>query len=105
MDLTFREYLDSKKQLRKAIEQTPVAVKEYEIRKYCSIALGETKEDAMNVALKPKQTIIVEWRYDNINDPTIISIKFKGVQALDEQYQTFWTSSKMKKWLGRHTKG
>jgi len=106
MDLSFKEYLKSKEQLRQAIEQTPRAVVEYEVRKYCSIALGENKEDRKIVGLKPKQTIIVEWRYDTISNPTIVSLKFKNVQALDEQeeFQTFWNSSKLKKWLARHTK-
>lgn len=107
MELSFKQYLESKTQLRQAIDQTPVAVNEYEVRKYCSIALGESKDDAKIIGLKPKQKIIVEWRYDNINDPTIVNIKLQGVIALDEteEFETFWTTAKFKKWLARHTKG
>jgi hypothetical protein len=106
MDLSFKEYLQSKLQLRQAIEQTPRTVVEYEVRKYCSIALGENKEEGKIVGLKPKNKLIVEWRYDVINNPTIVYIKFKDVQALDEQeeFQTFWPSTKLKKWLSRHTR-
>lgn len=106
MDLSFKQYLESKLQLRAAIDQTPVSVKQYEVRKYCSIALGETKEESKVFGLKPKQKIVVEWRYDNIEDPTIVHIKFAGVQTLieGEEHDTFWTSSKFKKWLARHTR-
>lgn len=106
MDLSFKEYLDSKRQLRAAIDQTPVSVKRYEVRKYCSIALGETKEDAKLIALKPKQKIVVEWRYDKLENPTVVHVKFIGVQTLNEgeEYQMFWTSSKFNKWLVRHAR-
>lgn len=106
MDLTFKQYLDSKQQLRQAIENTPVSIVEYEVRKYCSIAVGEAKEDSTLVGLKPKQKVVVEWRYDSMEDPTIVHIKFKDVKQLDEdeEHQMFWTSAKLKKWLARHTK-
>ncbi len=106
MDLSFKQYLDSKQELRKAIENTPVSITEHEVRKYCSIAVGDSKEEARIVGLKPKQKLVVEWRYDVLEDPTIVHIKFQKVQALDEteQFSMFWTSKKLKKWLARHTK-
>jgi hypothetical protein len=103
--LTFKQYLDSKEQLRNAVANTPVSIIEYEVRKYCSIPTGEMEEDKTLVGLKPKQRIVVEWCYDDIDDPTPTNIQFVGVSQLseDEKFSTYWTGSKLKKWLNRHT--
>ena len=107
MSLTFKQYLESKEQLLKAIENVPVSTKVYEIVHYCAIPLGEYEEDKITVSLKPKQKIIIDWQYDSITHPTPLNIKLQGVVAIDEdeQYQTFWTNEKLQKWLKRHTKG
>lgn len=104
MKLTFKEYLESKEQLRKAIANTPVSVMEYEVKKYCSLPVGEAEEDKTLVVLKPKQKIIVEWKYDDIDNPSIESIRFEGVITIDEdvEHLTFWNSTKLKKWLARY---
>lgn len=104
--LTFKEYLESKEQLREALLQTPVVMKEYEVYKYCSIALGETDEEKKIVGLKPKHHIIVEWRYDDVNNPTAQWIKFKNVKGMEEtdEYSPYWENHKLQKWLTRHTK-
>jgi hypothetical protein len=104
--LTFKKYLESKDQLLKAIENTPISVVEYEVKKYCSIALGETEEEKRLIGLKPKHKIIVEWRYDNIENPTPSSLKIVGLKEVDEdeKHSTFWTSAKLQKWLGRHAR-
>lgn len=103
--LTFKQYLEGKEQLRKAIENTPMTIVEYEVRKYCSIAIGESKEDGMIVGLKPKQKLIIQWRYDNLENPTPDYVKFVGVTSLDEEQQPlFWSGQKLHKWLIRHAK-
>lgn len=103
--LTFKQYLDSKQKLREAIELTPISIAKYTVRKYCSIAIGESNEDSTSVSLKPKQTIIVEWRYDDIDNPSINYIKLEGVDKVDsdEQHSTFWRGEKLAKWLNRYT--
>lgn len=103
---TFKQYLDSKQQLLKAIENTPISIEEYEIKKYCSLVLGETEDEKSLVALKPKQKIVVEWEYTSVNDPTPNSIKFVGVKDVDqdERFSTFWSGNKLQKWLVRHAK-
>jgi hypothetical protein len=102
--LTFKQYLASKEQLLKAIENTPVAIVEYSVKKYCSLTIGETEEEKQLVGLKPKNKIIVEWQYDNVDDPTPKSITFDGVKGIDEGEvcSTFWSGSKLTKWLARH---
>lgn len=107
MKLSFKQYLESKEQLLKAIENVPVATSEYEVIHYCALPLGEYEEDKVSVALKPKQKIVVEWQYDSIDEPTPLNIKLQGVASVDEceEFQTFWTNAKLQKWLRRHTRG
>lgn len=107
MKLTFKQYLESKEQLLKAVENVPVSSKIYEVVHYCSIPLGEYEEDKTVVNLKPKQKIVVKWQYDSLTDPTPLNIKLQGIKEIDEdeQYQTFWSNNKLQKWLKRHTKG
>jgi len=106
MKLSFKQYLESKEQLCKAIAETPVAVNEYEVKKYCSLKVGESKVDEQNISLKPKHKVIIEWRYDNPNDPTVMSVKFVGLDQVDETFTfaTSWTGKKLQKWLQRHAK-
>ena len=103
--LTFKQYLDSKDQLKKAIELVPVTLQEYEVRKYCALAVGDDDIDRQSISLKPSHKVLVEWRYDNIDNPTPLSIRFVGLTEVDEldQYSTSWSSTKLKKWLMRHT--
>lgn len=104
--LTFKQYLESKEQLREAIKNTPVSIVEYEVRKYCSLPVGETEQEKTLISLKPKQKIIVEWRYDHIDNPTPEYILISGCQTFceDEKQQTYWTGTKLQKWLLRYTK-
>lgn len=105
MKLTFKQYLESKEQLHKAIANTPITIIEYEVCKYCSIAVGETKDDHQIVGLRPRQKIIVQWRYDNPDNPTPDYIKVIGPNLLEdyEEQQTYWSGQKLQKWLLRHT--
>lgn len=102
--LTFRQYLDSKQQLLNAIENTPVSVVEYEVKKYCALTVGETEGEKELIGLKPKHKVIVEWRYDDLLNPTPENIRFVGAKDvdIDQRFSTFWTGSKLQKWLARH---
>jgi hypothetical protein len=96
--LTFKQYLESRAQLLKAIENTPIAVLEYDIRKYCTIQVGESEDEKQLISLKPKNKLIVEWSYEDINDPEPISVRL----STNESFDVFWSGEKMKKWLVRH---
>ena len=63
--LTFREYLDSKERLLAAITENPKQVLEYNVSKYCTLIVGE-KDNKHYIPLKPKQTIFVEWLYNDV---------------------------------------
>lgn len=98
MKLTFKEYLDSKEALREAIENTPVQTVEYTVKRYCKVAIGESKEERNYLALKPKQDITVKWKYININEtPEPVSVEFDG-----EEYDVLWTGTKLKEWLKKN---
>lgn len=103
---SFKQYLEGKQQLLQAIENTPVAVVEYEVKKYCSLTVGETEDEKSMIGLKPKHKIVVEWRYDSPANPTPENIQVIGAKDvdIDERFSTFWSGSKLQKWLSRHAK-
>lgn len=104
--LTFKEYLDSKERLREAVNRTPKRTAEYTVRKYCKLVVGESKEEKEYVNLKPKHKIFVEWLYENTDNPTILAIKFDGVQDVspEDEHKSLWQGERLLRWLLRNTR-
>ncbi len=104
-NLTFKEYLKSKQELRAAVEKTPQQITEYTVDKYCKLMVGDSKDDKEMIILKPNQKIIVEWLYDDIDNPTATNIKFEGVcsKVDSEDHNSYWQPAKLQKWLQRNT--
>jgi len=104
--LTFKEYLESKEKLREALRNTPQRNAQYIVRKYCKLVIGETKEEKEYINLKPNQTILIEWLYNDADNPTVLGIKFDGVRNVDsdDDYRTYWDGMKLQKWLLRNTR-
>lgn len=104
--LTFKEYLESKEQLREAVSKTPKQTSTYQVVKYCRLVIGESKENKTTVSLRPKNRIIVEWEYLDVDNPIPLSIKFDGARDVDpfDDHKTFWQGDKLQKWLWRNTK-
>jgi len=104
--LTFKEYLASKEKLREAIANTPVHKARYTLRKYCKFPVGESKEEKEFVSLKPKHEIIVEWLYQDPNNPTAVSMTFENVDGVDadKEYVAFWSDQRLQKWLLKNTR-
>lgn len=104
LKLTFKEYLDSKEKLREAVTKTPQRSATYNIRKYCKLVVGESKEQKAQVALKPNQKICIEWLYTDVDNPTIVSMTFEGIKEIqpDEEFETYWDGAKLTKWLNRN---
>jgi len=98
--ISFKEYVDSKKKLLEAVKETPIASLTYAVKKYCKIRVGESKEDRKEIALKPRQRIIVEWRYDDINEPEPVSMILEDVGP--EEYDIYWNGSKLNHWLSKN---
>ena len=98
--------MDSKRQLLSAIQNTPVTVIEYEIRKYCTLSVGETPELAVIIALKPRQTILIEWLYTNKDHPTPEKISILNMESteLPIEQPIYWNDVKLNKWLTRYAK-
>ncbi len=100
-NLTFKEYLESKEKLREAIAITPKQTVQYSVGKYCKLIVGESRDLKEQINLKPNQTIIVEWLYNDIDNPTPLSITFEGVCPITDanEYNSYWQPQKLQKWL------
>jgi hypothetical protein len=103
--LTFKEYLASKEKLREAVTKVPQRSSTYNVRKYCKLVVGESKDSKEQIALKPGHKICVDWLYEDIDNPSIVSLTFEGVSEIDgdQQFETYWQGSKLMKWLIRNT--
>lgn len=99
--LSFKQYLNSKEKLRRAISETPVVSTTYVVRKYCRIRLGESRDHRKEVSLKPKQRIIVEWQYDDLNNPKPLSVVLDDVSPIE--HSVYWAGSKLRGWLSKNT--
>ena len=106
MKLSFKDYIASKDVLRSAVNNTPRRTAEYTVKKYCKLAVGESKEEKQYVSLKPKQKIFVEWLYENTENPTILAIKFDGVKdkPVEEEHKIMWQGERLLKWLLRNAR-
>lgn len=105
--LTFKEYLaNTRRQLEEALTKIPVNIVEYRVLNYCRIMIGENIETKQSIALKPKQTVHVKWLYEDVNNPTPISIQFKGVDKVETEveYEVYWSGEQLADWLDRNTR-
>ncbi len=104
-NLSFKEYLRSKQQLREAIHDTPQQTKEYLVTKYCKLVVGESKDDKEQINLKPNHKIIVEWLYEDMDSPTAVNITFEGVcsEVDSDNHSSYWQPYKLQRWLLRNT--
>ena len=104
--LTFKEYLASKDKLREAVNNTPKRTATYVINKYCKIAIGESKKSKEYVNLKPKQQVHVDWLYEDMSNPTVISIRFRNVGGIreGEEFEILWGHDRLEKWLRKNAK-
>lgn len=104
--LTFKEYLESKRRLLEAIKENPHQTVCYNVRRYCKVAVGESKENKHYINLKPHQTILVEWLFTAPDTPTIVGLKFDKVPGVElaEEFSPFWSTERTHKWLQRNTR-
>lgn len=102
---SFKEYIESKTTLLEAAKKDPKATSTYNVRKYCKMVVGESKEAKDYVALKPKQKIHVTWLYEDMENPIPVSIQFENVDniQLDDEFSTFWEGSRFMKWLDKNS--
>lgn len=105
MILTFKEYLDSKKRLVEAIQTCPIQYSHYEVTKYCKLVIMHEMVK-QTILLKPKQTVMVEWKYEDITNPTPLSITITDnrlTETASTKYNTSWKGVKLSGWLRKNT--
>ncbi len=96
MKMNFKEYYESKEQLKRAgIENIRTNIK-YSMTKYCKIPIFEDiNSDKTYISLKPNDVIEILWEYES---STPILKKF--VLCADGEHTLIpcWTSNKMYEW-------
>lgn len=93
--LSFKDYLLTKEQLRTALNETPFKIAKYRVAKYCKLELAETAEV---LSLKPTHELIVEWLYEDMDNPTVESIILLTKEA-NSMISVKMTHSKFSKWV------
>jgi hypothetical protein len=103
--LSFTEYLNSKATLRGAVGNIPQRTVEYDVKKYCKLSVGESKADRVHVPLKPNHKILVDWLYDDPDNPTPLNLRFEGTTEYDaEEHVANWSGERLLKWLMKNAK-
>lgn len=99
--LTFKQYLETKAELLEALKKSPKHSIRYHVNKYCNLIVGENKENKEYIPLKPKNEIVVEWLYEDLDNPTIINV---SVEGNNNKHIIFWETERFSRWLNRNTK-
>lgn len=99
VNLSFKDYLNTKSRLKAAGEDRPRSKKLYEATKYCKIPLLENTKDGEKqyINLKPKDRLEIIWEHESIEslNPKQIVLLFD-----DDQVMHFaWNDAKVKKWV------
>lgn len=90
--LSFKEYYESKLELKQQNESTVIFKTTHDIGKYCKVPFM-ISESKVYVSLKPRDSMVVEWKRTS-NDIVPLSFNINGVEYLPS-----WNSSKMKTWV------
>lgn len=93
--LLHQEFEASRSQLFTAFNNPPRMLIDYQIKRYGSITI-ETNDGNVEIPVKPKQLVIVEWVIrDGIKEPS--SIELSGIRVLPS-----WNGLKLQRWLDRN---
>lgn len=100
--LSFKDYYNTKEQLKRAGVENIKTTIEYSITKYCKIPVVESFASGKQyLALKPKDTVKILWEYES---ETPILKKLVIVTESEQEYIPCWTSNKMFEWTGANCK-
>jgi len=105
--VTFKQFFaESKQQLEKALDTAPIVEEQYNVKTYCRLVVGEDVKEKQTITLKPGHLLSILWEYKNHKDPTPTGIKFLNIENLDQhsEFNLYWNSSKLSKWLNKNTK-
>lgn len=105
-DLTFKEYIESKKRLKESVEKNKsLMLKEnhYKIIKHNKLAVGRSQRKYIWV--KPNDELIVET-VSKDNEELILSLKIKDKKTQKiTKYNTDWNMEKLSRWINNNTSG
>jgi hypothetical protein len=95
MAIPFKQYLESKEKLRKALSETSKITKVYKVKKYCKLPINENDKKEY-FALKPNDDIEILWEYDNKMEGTPLKITSINSDEISKEFS--WSKEKFKKW-------
>ena len=96
--LSFQEYVQSKKRLKAALNETPFQICNYEATRYVKF-----ETSTASVPIRPKNRFIVEWSHPKDGEPIcerVILITTEGSQVLLPVVE----GAKLLKWFDVNTK-
>lgn len=103
--LSFKEYVESKDALLKAIENASHYSSTYNITRYCRISIEkDSRKELIN--LKPGHKLIIEWHRESEElIPNAMSILFENVKGVEplKKYKSLNQKAGLIKWLGRNS--
>ena len=103
-NLSFKEYVESKNKLREAVKNIPQRTARYNMRKYGRLPIDEGEDDKQYINLKPKNTIVIHWLYEDFDNPTVVKLTFSNTDGIDEnqQFNIQWTGKRLMNWLHKN---
>ncbi len=95
MILPFKQYLESKEKLRKALNETSKITRIYKVKKYCKLPINENDKKEY-LPLKPNDTIEILWEYDKIMEGH--PLKIMSINSDETEKNFSWSQEKFKNW-------
>ena len=95
---SFKEFLNSKEALLKAVNGPPVCTREYAIDRYVRLPITEDGQRA-EISLKPKNVIKVKWLYESAENPIALRITLN-----ETQIKTNFSGKKLHDWLTKYSR-
>lgn len=98
--LSFTDYLATKDHLRTALNETPYKVAKYRVAKYCKLEVQEDTAGGIAgiLSLKPNHELIVEWLYEDIDNPTAESVVLM-TKTTNSMVSLKMTHARFSKWV------
>ena len=95
---TFKEYLESKNQLKEFLRKPPIIEQEFKVKNFCKLATGKSLSEKTTKSLKPGSEILIKWKYIE-NEPV-----YESVSIDNNHCEMYWKPGKFKEWLKKNTK-
>lgn len=103
--LSFKEYCQSKENLRLAADTIPQITETYELMKYCKFPVVTDEEgDKQYVQMRPKDTIEIVWEFLNPESPTAKKVTVSTDEEDETRVQPAWGNTKLSSWVNKNTK-